>query len=123
MADTVIAARTIRAQQIITGADVKLITDRISGMATSVTDVVGLEAKRILYTGRPIGLTDVGPPALVERNQIVPLSFRSNTLIIQTDGRSLGRGGAGDTIRVLNLASRTTVNGTIGTNGTVWVSE
>ena len=59
---------------------------------------------------------------LVERNQTVSLVFRSAGLSILTEGRALTRGGVGDQIKVMNLASRMTVTGIIGTDGTVLVN-
>ncbi len=122
-ADTVIAKRTIRAQEVITADDLKLIAPQTPGMAEKLSQVAGSEARRIIYAGRPIALDDIGPPALVERNEVVPLVFRTKGLTISTDGRALARGGAGDRIRVLNLHSRNAVNGVIDENGTVWVAQ
>jgi hypothetical protein len=70
---------------------------------------------------RPVRAADLGPPAVVERNQIVGLAYRSGGLAILTEGRALARGGVGDVIRVMNLASRATVTGTIGPDGLVAV--
>ncbi|WP_299194041.1 flagellar basal body P-ring formation chaperone FlgA [uncultured Litoreibacter sp.] len=123
MSETVIANRTIRAKEIIMPSDVNMSPDDIPGMASGLPDVQGLEARRILYAGRPIALSDVGPPALVNRNQIVALAYNINGLTIQTEGRSLGRGGLGDRIRVINLDSRTTVSGKIDATGVVQVGE
>ncbi len=122
-ADTVVASRTIRAQEIILPSDVKLIDERIAGMAASKEDVAGFEARRIIYAGRPIPLSDIGPAALIDRNQIISLGFNVNGLTIMTEGRALARGGYGDRIRVINLQSRTTVSGRIDQNGTVWVGK
>jgi len=75
-----------------------------------------------LYAGRPIPLSALAPPALVERNQIVTLVFRRGGLEIRTEGRALGRGGEGDTIRIMNLASRNTVTGWVMGDGQVHVA-
>ena len=65
------------------------------------------------YAGRPIPLSGLAPPALVERNQLVTLIFRRGGLDIRADGRALGRGAAGDEIRIMNLGSRSTIFGTV----------
>jgi len=122
-AETVVAKRTIRAQEIISRSDIRVIAETVPGMANSIDAVAGLEARRIIYAGRPVSMNDIGQPALVDRNQIVPLAYQTGGLIIKTDGRSLGRGGLGDRIRVINLESRTTVSGKIGPTGTVWVGQ
>ena len=48
-----------------------------------------------IYAGRPVRPGDLGPPALVERNQLVPLVYQPGGLAISTEGRALGRGGGG----------------------------
>lgn len=122
-AETVVATRTIRAQQIVMADDLRVVAGDTPGMAGEIGQIAGLEARRILYAGRPVSPRDVGPPALVERNQIVLLGFRIGGLQITTDGRAMSRGGHGDRVRVINLSSRTTVSGTIDADGTVWVGQ
>ncbi len=122
-ADTVVATRNIRANVIITAQDLKLVPSDLPGGFQLPEDVVGQEARVVLYAGRPILVKDIGPPALVERNQIVTLAYVSGPLTILAEGRSLGRAGIGDRVRVLNLSSRTTVTGSVLADGTVSVSQ
>jgi len=123
MADTVLATRTIRAQSIIGPGDVVVKAVDIPGAAETPQAVVGLEARVSLYAGRPIRMTDVGRPALVERNQVVPLIFEKDGLQITTEGRSLGRAGAGESVRVMNMSSRNTVSGRVLPDGQIMVSR
>lgn len=123
MADTVLAARTIRAQTIIGPGDVVVKSVEVPGAATTPDAVIGKEARVSLYAGRPIRRSDIGQPALVDRNQIVPLVFERNGLRITTEGRSLGRAGAGEAVRVMNLSSRNTVSGRVLPDGRIMVSQ
>jgi flagella basal body P-ring formation protein FlgA len=123
MADTVLAARTIRAQTIIGPGDVVVKSVDVPGAATTPEAVIGREARVSLYAGRPIRLGDVGQPALVDRNQIVPLIFEKNGLRITAEGRSLGRAGAGEIVRVMNMSSRNTVSGRVLPDGRIMVSR
>jgi len=118
-AETVVAARTIRAQQILAPEDLRLVAGE--GAVADPADVIGLEARRTLYAGRPVSLDDLGPPAIVERNEIVPLAYSRGGLQILSEGRALARGGVGEVIRVMNLASRTTIQGRITAEGLVIV--
>ncbi len=122
-ADTIVPTRTLRAHTIITSSDLLIRPVDTPGTFASVDALLGQEARVTLYAGRPIRNGDVGPPAVVERNQIVTLQFAVGGLEILVDGRSLGRGGPGDRIRVMNLNSRTTLFGTIKSNGTVLIGE
>lgn len=120
-ADTVVAARTLRAGTLLTGADLAMIAEDVPGAVSSLDEALGQEARVNLYAGRPIRPGEIGPAALVERNQIVTLVYDQNGLTIATEGRVLDRGGVGDRIRVMNLGSRNTVTGTVGEDGRVYV--
>lgn len=121
MADSVVATRTIRAQSVVQADDITLVAAAIPNALGELSDAVGLEARVAIYAGRPILAADLGAPAVVDRNQIVQLTYQSGALAILTEGRALARGGVGDVIRVMNLASRSTVSGRISANGTVLV--
>ena len=121
-ADTLVATRTIRPATPIGPADVALVAEVHPGALSDPADVLGMEARVALYPGRPIRPGDVGPAAVVERNGIVPLVFRRGGLTILAEGRALGRGAPGETVRVMNLSSRSTVSGVIGADGSVHVA-
>ena len=123
LADTLIATRTLRAQTILTPADLALEPGDLPGALTAPEEAVGLETRVAIYAGRPLHPEELGPPAIVERNQIVPLSYRRGGLIIQTEGRALDRAGVGDTIRVMNVGSRSTVFARIAPDGSAIVSN
>ncbi|WIY26752.1 flagellar basal body P-ring formation chaperone FlgA [Parasedimentitalea psychrophila] len=120
-ADTLVPVRTIRAKQIIYAEDLAYKSVEIAGAFSDPVDVVGQEARVSLYAGRPIRPGDIGPPAIVERNDLIMLRFRRGSLLILTEGRSLGRGSEGDIIRAMNLASRTTISGRISADGSIEV--
>lgn len=120
-AETVVAQRTIRAQQIVAAEDLALSPTRVAGAISDPAVAVGLEARVAIYAGRPLRAADLGPPALVARNQIVPLVWHSGPLRILTEGRALERAGPGESLRVMNLSSRATVTGRVAADGTVVV--
>lgn len=121
-ADTVVPTRTIRAQELIHAGDLRLHPADVGGAFSDISEVVGQEARVALYPNRPVRPGDVGPPAVVERNQIVPLVFNSGGLRIETAGRVLDRAGVGDLVKVMNLSSRATVIGEVGEDGSIAVS-
>lgn len=122
-ADTVVAACTIRPQTILSAADLSLKPGEVAGGLEDPALIIGMETRVALYAGRPVRAGDVGPPAVIERNQIVPLVFERNGLRISTEGRSLDRAGPGDVVRVMNLSSRSTVSGRVTAEGRVMVSQ
>ncbi|MCZ4352899.1 flagellar basal body P-ring formation chaperone FlgA [Roseovarius aestuarii] len=123
MADTVLAARTIRAQSLIMPQDLVVKQIDVVGAIVDPSKVIGQEARVALYAGRPIRPGDVGPPAVVERNQIISLIYEQSGISITTEGRSLGRAGPGEFVRVMNLSSRLTVSGQVLPDGRVIVSN
>ena len=120
-AETVVASRNIRAKTKLQQADLAMLNETIPGAISSASDALGLETRVTLYEGRPIRSSDLREPAIIERNQIVPLLFSKGVLAIGTEGRSLERASAGDTIRIMNLSSRSVVFGTVDENGRVFV--
>ncbi|KGM89970.1 flagella basal body P-ring formation protein FlgA [Roseovarius mucosus DSM 17069] len=122
LADLIIATRTIRPQEILGPSDL-LLQEGADQSNVTLEDLIGQEARVALYAGRPVRPGDVGPPAVVERNQVVPLIYLRGGLEIMTEGRSLDRAGIGDHVRVMNLASRATVSGRVTASGRILVSQ
>lgn len=122
LADVLVPVRTIRAKEIISAEDLVFKNVAVLGALSDPSAVVGQEARVALYAGRPVRSGDIGPPALVERNDLVKLKFRHGVLTIETEGRSLGRGAEGEFIRVMNLSSRATVTGRITADGSIEVN-
>ena len=122
-ADVVTPTRTLRPGTLISVEDLVIRDGVHPGSFDRVSDVVGQEARVALYAGRPIPFAAVGPPAIVNSNQIVPLSFRAAGLSITTEGRAMERGGIGDRIRVMNLQSRATLFGLVQADGSIKVTQ
>lgn len=120
-AGSVVAARTLRAQTVITAQDIAISDEVIPGAASDPQAVIGLETRIAIYPGRPLHPGDLGPPAIVERNQTVQMAYQRGRLFIQTEGRALDRGAIGDTIRVMNSTSKATVTARIGADGIAYV--
>ncbi len=121
LAESVVATRTIRAQSVLGPDDVTMVAAALPGALSDARHAVGLEARVAIYAGKPVRLSDLGPPTLVQRNQQVALIYLSGGLAISTEGRALARGSEGEVIRIMNLGSRTTVSGRIGPDGAVYV--
>lgn len=122
-AGSVVAARTLRAQTVITEQDITLLEDVVPGAVTDPQDIIGLETRVAIYPGRPIHLGDLQAPAIVERNQVISVAYQHGALFIQTEGRALERGAIGDTIKVMNATSKVTVSARIGADGIAYVSH
>ena len=121
LAQSVTTVRVVRSQTVLQAEDLVLAQASVPGGIAAIEAAVGQEAKVALYPGRPILDGQIGAPALVERNQVVRMSYASGPLRIVTDGRVLDRAGAGEPVRVMNLTSRQTVSGTVAADGSIEV--
>jgi flagella basal body P-ring formation protein FlgA len=120
-AETVVAARTLRAQTLIAPHDIEVVPGRTPGTLADPAEAVGREARVRLYAGRPIRPADLGQPAVIERNDLVTLAYEGGGLAIRTEGRALGRAGVGEFLSVMNLGSKAIVTGRVAPDGTVRV--
>jgi flagella basal body P-ring formation protein FlgA len=122
-ADIVVPTRTLRAGDILTIDIVRLVEGENKSSFDRIEDVVGQEARTALYANRPILFDQLGPPTLIQRNQIVQVRFAGSRLMINTEGRALERGGVGDRVKVMNLSSRTTLFGYVQPDGHIAVYQ
>ncbi|WP_166417179.1 flagellar basal body P-ring formation chaperone FlgA [Cochlodiniinecator piscidefendens] len=122
-AEVVVASRTIRSHTMLTEQDLLLNVGEVPGTYTAIEQLIGQESRVVLYAGRPIRSGEVGPAAIIERNQIITLVYNGGGLMIATEGRAMGRAAPGERLRVMNLSSRSTVTGQVAEDGTVYVGQ
>jgi flagellar basal body P-ring formation protein FlgA len=122
-AESFVALRTIPAKTVLAAADMTSVDAEIDGAVRDPAAVLGLEARVTVFAGRPILVEDFVAPALVTRNQMVPLIYAQGALMIVAEGRALDRGALGETIRAMNLASRTTISGVVTAEGAIRVGQ
>ena len=122
MAESLLAARNLRSQTVITSADLQISNGVVPGALSDPQQAIGMETLVTIYSGRPIMAQDLAAPAIVERNQIVALHYHHAGLAIVTEARSMDRGSVGDRISVMNLSSRSTVTGVVMVDGSVNVA-
>jgi flagellar basal body P-ring formation protein FlgA len=122
-AQSVTPVRAIRSQTVLMPEDLALVDENVPGAVSSIEAAVGQEAKVALYPGRAVLASQIGAPALVERNAVVRMHYVNGPLRIVTDGRALDRAAAGEAVRVMNLTSKQTVTGTVAADGSVEVGR
>lgn len=121
IAQTVVAVQAIRSRTIITAEMLTVFPDDTLGAFSTLSDVIGLEARVNIYPRRPVLLAEVGRPAILERNQLVVMIYVNGGLSITSEGRVLDRAGVGERVRVMNLSSKSIVFGTVTADGRVEV--
>ena len=79
--------------------------DVMSGTATAMSDLVGMQARRMLRAGETLRLEDVRRPIVVTRGSTVTMVFEVPGLVLTATGRAMSEGGIGETVTVQNPAS------------------
>jgi len=96
--------------------------DRLpSAVITAAEDLVGRGQRRGLRPGRPIRASDLRAPLLVDKGSQVLMTYRTSFMVLSVVGRALDEGGAGETVRVLNLTSNRVVEATVAGSSRVTV--
>jgi flagella basal body P-ring formation protein FlgA len=86
------------------------------------TEVVGLAARRAVRPGAPLRTADLMKPELVQRNETVTLQYQVPGIVLMLRGKALDSGAEGDTVSVLNIESKRTLQGVVTGPGRVTVS-
>lgn len=118
----VIATRDMPAGTLIAPDDLTW-SDEVAGGITDPEIAIGKQARIAIYAGRPVVAGALRSPVLIERNQLVRVAFDSGPLRIETEGRALSEGAAGDLVRVMNLASRSTIAAIVMSDGSLVASS
>lgn len=87
------------------------------------SDLVGFVVKRAVRPGKTLFSNDVALPVVVEKGSIVTMIVSTGALSLSASGRALEDGGDGDTIRVMNVKSKQTVDAKVLNSGQVQVSS
>jgi len=85
----------------------------MSGVVTSASEVVGLEARRTLHAGETLRPSDLRRPVLVQRGSTVTMTFQAPGIVLTSSGRAMSEGGLGDTVTIQNPASYRQITGVV----------
>jgi flagella basal body P-ring formation protein FlgA len=85
----------------------------MSGVATSASEVVGLETRRTLHAGETLRASDLRRPVLVSRGSTVTMTFQAPGIVLTSSGRAMSEGGLGDTVTIQNPASYRQITGVV----------
>lgn len=116
------AARTLPVGHVIAAGDLTVIDTDRPGL-TDPSAAIGMQTRITIYEGRPLHANMLQAPRVVGRNQIVRLRFRRGALQIDTEGRAMSDGAAGELIRVMNMDSRSTVTAQVMPDGTLAITH
>ncbi|WP_375176195.1 flagellar basal body P-ring formation chaperone FlgA [Pseudooceanicola sp.] len=91
---------------------VKLPLARIGGYTVTIPEkLVGMEVRRMLTQGRPIMTQSVTKPIIIDRGDRISIRYDDGLLALSAPGKALADAHQGQEIRVVNLASNTSLTG------------
>jgi flagellar basal body P-ring formation protein FlgA len=118
--------RQVNAGEVIRREDIDIVYRRDDQLGRDViTDpnrLVGRTPAFRVKLGEPVRESEVRVPTLVKRNGHVVLKLEWGSMTLTAQGKALEEGGRGDVIRVENLQSNKTVEGTVSGPDTVTVT-
>ena len=70
--------------------------------------LVGMIAKRSLQANQTVSKSDIIPPVMVKRNELVTIIYKNGPIQLSSKARSMGVGSRGDSLMFLNMNSKKT---------------
>lgn len=122
-----VAKQDLKAGQIITKDDIQMNnivqeTGRRRIEPIKIEDLIGKEVKRSIRAGQDISQNDVREQVMVEKGKLITLNFTKGGIMLSAKGKALENGGLGDTVRVMNIQSKSVIQGTVTGPETVSIS-
>ena len=122
--EVAVLTRGVEANEVLKSSDV--VTERrpkaeVGNDPASRDKAVGKQTRRALRASQALRSADLGNPDLVQRDQAVTLVYDNAGLYLTIRAKALESGTAGDTVSVVNLQSKRTVQGVVTGPGQVSV--
>jgi flagella basal body P-ring formation protein FlgA len=76
-------------------------------------DAIGMQVKRQIAPGQPLGVSELMQPSIVQKGATVLLILDSPGIALTGQGQAVEAGAIGDRIRILNPSSRAVVEATV----------
>ncbi len=122
----VLATRRMALGEVVGPADARAARMRAErvrpGLAQQLDQVVGQELRRPMAAEQGFAIADLGPPAIVQKNALVTLILEAPGIQLSAQGRALEAAARGATVPVMNLMSRSIVEGVAVAPGRVRVA-
>jgi flagella basal body P-ring formation protein FlgA len=127
MVEVPVPIRNLSKGEAISAKDVKWAQvrqeDLRGDMTTEMNQIVGQAPRSLLRPGQPVRLSELQRPVTVGKNSLVTMIYKAANMTITSQGKAIDDGGPGDTVRVLNTTSNTTVETVVQNANTVVVTS
>jgi flagellar basal body P-ring formation protein FlgA len=119
----VVPTRTIARGEVVRTADLAIERrpkgEVVGDIVVAVGDAVGRAARQALRQGSPLRRADLMTPELVKREDNVTLVYEVPGITLTTRGKALEGGSEGDTVSVVTVQNKRTVQGIVAGPGLV----
>lgn len=109
--------RVVSPGEVIRKDDIEMIRIREDRAARDIISdperLIGTTPRFRLRAHEPIRVSDTRPPIVVARNSLVTITLRTESMTLTAQGRAGEDGAKGDTIRVINLQSKKTIEAVV----------
>jgi flagella basal body P-ring formation protein FlgA len=124
--EAAVLTRPIAANETLRASDVTIArrskTEFQANIISTAEQAIGLAPRRAMRPGDVLRQTDLGKPELVARNDNVTITFQVPGITLTMRGKALEGGAQGDTISVLNVQSKRSIQATVAGAGHVVVT-
>lgn len=81
-----------------------------AGAPQDAEAVIGLQAKRALRAGSPVGARDLASPQVIARNDMVEVAYINDGVELTVTGKATRNASAGEAVPILNVQSNRTID-------------
>ena len=93
----------------------------VSEPPAQAAEIAGRAARRAVRAGQPLRAADLMKAEIVQRNETVTLTYEVPGIVLSMRGKALDSGADGDTVSVLNIQSKRTIQAVVSGPGHVTV--
>lgn len=117
--------RSLTRGTVISETDIELRPIPVGSMAIaeSIDSIIGMELRRTIGEGKPILLSHLAAPELVQRGQKVNIRYDNSDLRITVAGKALQNGASGEWISIENSGSGRRIEGRVNNDGSVTIPK
>jgi flagella basal body P-ring formation protein FlgA len=125
MVEAAVVTRSIGRGEILNGSDIAIERRPKAevGLDSAPRErAVGMQTRKSYRAGQYLRMADLAKPDLVQRDQTVSLIYETPGIYLTMRGKALEAGSEGNTVSVMNLQSKRTVQGIVTGSGQVTMS-
>jgi flagella basal body P-ring formation protein FlgA len=110
MSEVPVLKHQVRSGDVISNDDVELKAfpqeSTHKDTVSDISDMIGKSPVRVISPNRPVRTSELSAPALIKKNALVQMRYKTQSMEITTTGQALSDGAKGDVIEVRNPVSK-----------------